>query len=258
MNMRIFLVSVVAALAVVSTVQADVFVEDWNDSLLTNNDWQYWVDSVGTTSTRPADAGENRDMKWSRSGGVNNSGYVWSPGNELHKTWNRYWPAYMAPPDSVASINLENQVLSINVNDLGTLGSGGTISLHFFIGEWNAVGGAGPEDDTFVFYQHETALTIGQNTWAQTTFAIGDDSQWSEIIKSNNNATKPSDLYENPQQWGFVIDLSTGPADTLPADSLFGFDGLRAVPEPTALVYWVLAGLLGFCVRRWTALRRQN
>ena len=86
MKIRISLVSVLAALAFVGTVQGDVFVEDWNDSLLGNNDWQYWVDSVDTTSTRPADAGENRDMKWSPWGGVNDSGYVWSPGSELHKT----------------------------------------------------------------------------------------------------------------------------------------------------------------------------
>ncbi len=196
-----------------ATAQAEVFVEDWDDAAAQHHDWQYWV-AGSNTGTRPTVDGQNQDMNWSATGGVSDSGYVWSPGGEWLETWGRLWPAYMAPPDPVASVNLANQTLSINVNDFGAvaaLPTQITLPLHLFIGELIA-NGSGLADDEYVFFQHSATITVGNDEWAHTSLAIGEDGNWSDIFRSTGNTKTPSDLYADPQQWGFVIDLASVPS----------------------------------------------
>ncbi len=250
MHSRISLLAVFLLSASLMTAQAEVFVEDWDDPSNENHDWKYWV-AGSNTDTRPAVDGQNQDMNWSATGGVSDSGYVWSPGSEWFPTWDRLWPAYMAPPDPVAAINLAGQTLSISVNDFGTVAALPTqleVPLHLFIGEWN-VNSTGSEDDEYVFFQHNATITVGNDEWAHTSFEVGDDGNWSDILRSDGNTKTPSDLYADPQQWGFVIDLAS-----VPSSIRLGFDGLGAVPEPSGFVLMSLA-LIGAALWGWRRRR---
>ncbi len=234
---RACLLAFVFVTALPVSARGDVFAEDWDNSTNRNHDWQYWV--VGAnTGTRPGVLGQNKDMIWSATGGVSDSGYVKSPGMEWFELWDRLWPAYMAPPDRVDDVSLASQFVSVSVHDFGTVALLPTpieLPLHLFVGEW-IENGAGLEDDTYVFFQHNAAITVGNNKWAQTTFAVGDDSNWTEIISSPGNTKVPSDLYTNPQQWGFVLNTPS-----VPDSIVLGFDRLRTVPEPSGFVLLALA-----------------
>jgi len=86
-------------------------------------------------------------------------------------------PAYMAPPDYVAPVNLARQVVSISVNDFGTLASAeGADALSPSFLHWRVVvNGPGLEDDEYAFFQHNATIAVGDNIWETTDFAIGGD-----------------------------------------------------------------------------------
>jgi len=114
------------------------------------------------------------------------------------------------------------------------------------------VNGPDPADDTYVFFQHNATITVGDNVWARTEFDIGGDDNWSVILANPGNTTTPSDLYIDPQQWGFVLDH-----DFLPEGVQLGFDQLEVVPEPSGLVLMSLA-MLGLALCGWCCRARSD
>jgi hypothetical protein len=102
---------------------------------------------------------------------------------------------------------------------------------------------------------NSATIAVGRNAWETTDFAVGDDSGWSVIIESFGNLKTPSDLYLNPQQWGFVLDH-----ESLPEGIELGFDQLETVPEPSGLALFSAAvlGAVLFVRGRRTSAGRPN
>jgi hypothetical protein len=191
------------------------YVETWDAG---PGDWQYWVED----ETVPVRGGKNHPVDWSSTGGYDNSGYISTPLDELFVTFDAFWPAYMAPPDPVDPVDLNDKTVRVRVSDFGTSGLPDD-SLRLFIGEWDV-------NDNYVFYAHNTPIPIGDDWDTLTMFDIGDDSNWT-LIEDGGLGKDPSDLYVNPQQWGFTL---LGLVDPAPVPQLTGtlaFDELRITDE---------------------------
>ncbi len=222
------------ALATWSGAQAD-YIQDWNAG---GGGWQYWVEDP-TGSVR---SGRNKAVQWSANSGVNDSGHIRTPLDELLITFGLHYPAYMAPPDPVDAVDLRDQAIHISVNDFGSASILPSAPVHFFIGEWNTL-------NDHVFFVRDAPIAVGSNTWRRTTFEVGTDAQWSELVRVGSTK-QPHDLYLNPQQWGFaLVNLPQPPT------GLIGFDALRVVPEPLMLHVLAVGGLMVLATRRIRAHR---
>ena len=194
--------------------------ENWDAG---GNDWMYWAaDPISPARL----GGDNEPMDWSATGGYGNSGYVSAPLGSLFITWDRYWPAYQAPP-SVDPVSLNGQVLRVHGNDLATSNLPDNC-LRAFIGEWIS-------DTEYVFFAHNTPLSFGRNSWDVVGEAIvGGDPDWHDIVRVGSTKTA-SDLYNNPQQWGIVIEGLGGIGIGEQPTGTLGFDELLIEDGP---VYW--------------------
>ena len=194
----------------------DGYVQTWDAG---GGDWQYWIEDL----TDIVRGGRNEPVDWSPTGGYGDSGYISTPLEELFVTFDSFWPAYMAPPDPVDSVDLAGKTVRIRVNDSGA-SSLPEDSLRLFIGEWIS-------ETDYVFFAHNTPVTIGNDWNALSSFDVGDDSNWTEIARVGSPKA-PSNLYLDPQQWGFtLVGLDgAGPLAGPPSGTL-AFDELQIVNE---------------------------
>jgi hypothetical protein len=225
MSVRILIGLVVAGLARIAA-GAAVYEEEWNASGNGAHRWNYWT--TGDVA-----------MAWQATGGRADSGHVSAPlaacSNWLNDS---RWPAYtFADRDATQNIDLvSGSALSVyaRMADPATLNGG---SLHFFIGEWLS-------QSNYVFYQHNAVVTVATNDWSvRSSWTAGTDLDWT-LVDRAGSTKNPTDLYANPQQYGFVIRGSAGQ----PTGSL-GLDSFAVIPEPATLAL-AAGGAMLFAVYR--------
>lgn len=234
MNYRSAGLGVVVLVALLSAAFGD-YTENWNSSGDANHNWAYW------SSNEVA-------IPWMSSGGYNDSGYVQANLTSM-TNWcadNSYWVGYlitntMAPEQHV---DLTGKWIEIRANDMNTADLDGG-ELYFFIGDWS-----GPAN--YSFFYNTNSLTLGANSWdVLHSIAIGENDNWGTIAQVGNTQT-PDDLFNNPQQYGFVIYNADG-NNGKPSGQL-GLDNFAVVPEPFSASL-LGAGLLAFRLLRRRAAR---
>lgn len=239
MRKPLLLMGIVTGLMVWSWCAAAAgYFERWNDPLLENNYWRYWIDPDGA----PAE--------WSSTGGVGNSGHIASPLGVL-ETWglaNTYWPIYTMDgqrrPEQEIDL-VQDPILTAVLSAGGLSVSLGGGRVYYFIGEWNA-NGPGPDDA--IFYRTKAALTINPLDWnVPSPVYAGSDLEW-ELIFSVNSSKKASELFTNPQQYGLVV---IGAAGAM-SGNLF-VDNFGVIPEPAGAA-WAALGLGLWAI--WPSRRR--
>lgn len=200
------------------------YIEEWNRESAGNHHWDYW-----TTS--------NISMGWRATGGEQDSGYVSAPLGACSNWLTAYWPAYLemdkAPEQEL--VLTPNSSLSVTLNDLNSaILNGGAARL--FIGEWI-------DGSNWVFFSHNTALTVNHTNWlTPSQLLMGGNDSWS-VISQTGNVKNATDLYNHPQQYGFVV---LG-GNSQPIGEL-GFDSFQLIPEPQTLAL-LSVGLLIFLQR---------
>jgi len=244
----------------VSAAAGDSYDEEfWNDPVKQHNKWTYWdTDYLGPGGEEKKD--HHNPMVWFATDGVANSGYVRTPLGEMDPAFVHnaaaYWPAY--PGDDVVTgfpdIDLSFPGAAISVFIKGSdslLGQVGSFSLaggdvRFFVGYWLDHDPDTSDDDEQAFYCTEGTFAVGDDVWERSTVILGGDDDWLMIVKENSTKT-PTQLYSNPQQWGFVIwPVTLGDSPS----GLLGFDNFRVIPEPGTLGLLALGG--------WAVCRRKR
>lgn len=230
--------------------------ENWNHAGAGNNLWSLWDTSFNGGGS-PND--HNRPLAYLTSGGYANSGHVRSDLRLCtvameHQTARAYWPAYPGedevPHFPPIDLNVPNAAISIMINDVGptpaNLGGG---AVHFFIGYYDGKGTEQTDDDEQAFFCTKGAFAIHPGSWQSSVVALGGDSDWYTIVidEQPGPATTPTDLYTNPQQWGFVIyQTAVGAQPT----GLLGWDEFHLIPEPLSITVLAVGG--------WALLRRRQ
>ena len=211
---------------------ATVYQEEWNAAGSGAHFWNYWTTTDVT-------------MAWHASGGRADSGYVSAP-LAACSNWlgNSHWPAYtFTDRDPTQNIDLvAGSVVSVfaRMTDPDAL-NGGT--LHFFVGEWLS-------ESNYVFYRRNATVAVGTNDWnAFSVFVAGADADWT-LVDQVGNTKNPTDLYSNPQQYGFVVSGSS----SQPSGDL-AFDSFAVVPEPGSLALAAGGAILFAAWRRWRRTR---
>lgn len=229
--MRAWLCTIMAGVSLVSLSWAD-YIENWNDSGATNNHWS-WFDGAA-----------DQPLAWSETGGYDDSGYVESDLGSLER-WpntNAYWTSYLITNSMLPGqhVDLNNATVRVRINDLGSADFNGG-ELYFFVGEWYS-------ESDLRFYYRNLALTPDAGSWdTPISFSIGTDADWGAIVEIGADRD-PSDLFLNPQQYGFVLFDAEG-ASGDPSGSL-GFDAFAiVVPEPGVASLLGL-GLVGLLLKR--------
>ncbi len=224
--------------------------ETWDNPGLENNEWAYWDLQYGTVPHC------HNPMNHFAGGGVNGSGQVQAPLAEMdpaefHSYW-AFWPAY--PGENFATqpfpdIDLSIPGAAISVYVMGlhnpidppvSLAGG---QLRFFIGYWDGKDTEETDDDEQAFFCTDGTFDVGDNGWIETTVVLGDNDDWMTIVKEEDppHDTQPTDLYVNPQQWGFTI--FPVPPLSQPSGGSLCFDEFHLIPEPSVLALVVLGAL---------------
>lgn len=255
------------------------------------NLWAYWDEDFEPDP--PEEAGGNyhhRPMRWSSSGGVGDSGYVWTPLSEVmteHNEIQAYWPAYMtdqqtsyynyyykdkSPHPRHLDLTIENALITASLRDLEDVSTsdnpepvnldGGKI--RFFVGKWWH---DDLKDDAFIFfYNNNGEFQVSGSDWTTSSVPVGNGTasadDWPVIASSKDMdgfRDPPSDgdeayeHFDSPQQWGFVIH-NPAASVTPNISGELGFDDFAVVPEPSA---FVLLGI-GFFLVFWCLRRTQD
>jgi len=260
------LMAIVVSLLAVSFAKAGPYQqESWNDSAAPENGenyWAYWDENYSVPDEPPEANYHHHPMEWSATGGVDDSGYVWTPLAEMepeHDEVRAHWPAYLTDqtadhfevPHREIDLSIDNAHISLAVKDRGTAVpvdlEGG--KLHFFIGHWWVNNEADPADDQWTFFYNANGdYGFNSTDWTVTTVPVGagkDD--WPVISQSGIGNTNPLppvseawELFVSPQQWGVVI---YDPASTVldqPSGEL-GFDNFSIIPEPSTMALIVMS-----------------
>ena len=269
-------VSLVALAVTAPVARADPYQrEDWNNPAAPENGenyWAYWDENYSIPDEPPEANYHHHPMPWSPTGGVGDSGYVWTPLAEMeshHDEVRAHWPAYLT--DQIADhfevahreidLSIDNAHISLAVKDRGTAITpvnleGGQI--YFFIGQWWLNNEADPDDDQWIFFYNANAnYDFNALNWTVTSVPVGTGTtDWPVIAQSGVGNSYPLppvsnawELFVSPQQWGVVI---YDPAATVldqPSGEL-GFDNFAIIPEPYTIV---LIGMAAVCLllARW-------
>ncbi|MDP6633272.1 MAG: hypothetical protein QGG42_00055 [Phycisphaerae bacterium] len=219
--------------------------EYWDTPALGNNNWTYWDEDYNGLSGEPTD--HNKPMNYFAGGGVGGSGYVSGALGDMEPALahsvSTFWPAYpgeLFPDSPFPYVDLSIPGAAVSVWIKGGHGLGSAIDLaggeiRFFIGYYDGKGTETLDDDEQAFYCTKDAFDFGDNVWDQTVVTLGGDLNWDTIAKVETTTdTKPTDLYDGPQQWGFCI--HGVPLGESPGGGSLGFDRFEVTPEPGALV----------------------
>ena len=123
-----------------------------------NHWWHYW-----TTNDNP--------LPWQPAGGADGA-YARAPLSALVLWQGGYYPIYSVGMSNAMSREAyedpyltSNTIVRVAVNGFTGLDLKGG-SLRMFIGVWNS-------SNTYAFFYHTNALTLGDNAWVTNTFRIG-------------------------------------------------------------------------------------
>jgi len=252
--------AIVLLIATLAAAQTDYTQEDWNDSQLQENGWFYWNENNGQVPPN-----HHEPLNWQATGGVDNTGHVYTDGLDLltphHDETRAYYPAYnmtdLVPPHH---INLEVPDAAIQVSFAARVQPFNHLDFHGgviapFVGYWDH----DTERQAFFYNRHGVPANqipnyfSGNPRWREFTFPCAPE-DWEVLVVS---APPPpgvddvTDLLHWPQQWGFTILDSNGPPT-----GVLAVDNFRIVPEPAtmAILFLALLSHLAFaCRRRRTA-----
>lgn len=192
----------VAAACLAACTARAAYIEEWDDPGLTNHNWLAWC-TDGFSWTGGA------YLVFSQFGGVGNSGYVRIDDMATLSEWDGvYWPAYTEEGPATNRMRAYTQDLDLNMDSLirvygrrdvaSDLKSG---EVCFFIGRWEAA-------TNQAFYYYNQPVTVNTNDWDVRTVIDIAPGDWMAI--TNVGSMTPESLYDNPQQYGFVIIGATG------------------------------------------------
>ncbi len=240
--------------------------EDWNCPTAKENYWCYWDESYDPYPPPDQYNYHNRPMNWEATGGVRNTGYVWTPLEDLHSVHDvrAYWPAYMfeqvtekyGVPNREIDLTIDDAHIRVAVKDVG--GAGQPVNLHgaklyFWVGYWWVADDPAPDSWAF-FYNANGHFTFDSSDpagWTTSTIPVGEGTtDWGIISMSGMGEGNPAppvseawELFVAPQQWGFVI--FDPDVDVLPPPSgALGFDNWAIIPEPSTLTLLALGVLV--------------
>ncbi|MBP7830395.1 MAG: PEP-CTERM sorting domain-containing protein [Kiritimatiellae bacterium] len=200
------------------------YVDNFNDTDAREHNWMYWGVPTGGGPTQDYAA------VWMANGGVGNSSRLTLDLQDAREVYSSYWPQYLVDDyrDADQELDFRNHSVSaiFNSHNVVDVFNGGT--LHFFIGEWQ-------DSEHYSFYYHDTAFTVNvpQGDWSQfTTIDIGTgDEDWT--LLAGSNPVTATNLFDNPQQYGFVI-VGAGSQPTFNL-SMDDFSAIQTIPEPGVL-----------------------
>ena len=249
--------------------RADPYQEElWNDPSAEENGenyWAYWDEAYNGPGELPEANYHHRPINWMNTGGVDNTGHVWTPLADLETEHddNAYWPVYLT--DQIADhygVPHREIALTPNVDYIRLAVKEPALAptpvdlkgaqLHFFVGQFWA---NDPDPDEWAFFYNANGFYDFNNTaWTTTLVPVGEGTtDWGVIsMSSNPPITQASGLFSSPQQWGFVIfDPSATVLD--PPEGELHFDNFGIViPEPSSfpLAALGLLGLLAYAGRK--------
>jgi len=194
------------------------YIENWDTS---NNNWSYWDNPPPPNHT---------PMVHVPSGGAGGlgDGYVKTPLSQLVPaqihTLDALWPAYLDEPtkDPDQRLNLNNDpIIKVRLNDLGSANLQGG-AVYFFIGTW-------VDESNQVFWRYNEPLTINADSWAIKSVIDVRGGNWVVIVHDGMPGAVPEDFYNDPPQYGFVIQ---GQDDDVQLTGELGFDSFANVTDP--------------------------
>jgi len=257
--------TVVVCVSLVSTASAMPYEsEAWDCPTAQEHYWCYWDE---TYDPYPSESNyHNRPMNWEATGGVRDTGYVWTPLQELESYHDvrAYWPAYMfeqvtgkhGVPNREIDLTIEDAHIQAALKDDGGDGGvGSQVNLHgaevyFFVGHY-WVDLADPSGDQWAFFYNANGhFSFEAGRWTTSTIPVGEGTtDWGIVSMSGMGEGHPAppvsqawELFNAPQQWGFVIFDPTATVLPTPSGTL-AFDNWAVVPEPATLGLLAMGGL---------------
>jgi formylglycine-generating enzyme required for sulfatase activity len=191
------------------------YVENWNSASLANHNWLYQY-SYYAASLVPAD--------WRASGGVAGSGYV---STSFADPWmSSYWAAQVddgeQPVEEGQRVDFSGKTVRVAVGNAdGTFLDNGC-KVYFFIGEYYRT-----TPRKWRFFYNTAPVYVNPTGWTvYSDVATGSDDNWVLLTAQGMPAGRASDLFNRPQQYGFVLFGGSG----APQGNL-GFDNFAVIPE---------------------------
>lgn len=250
--------------------------EQWNDSIAEENLWAYWDEDYDVGEPESANY-HHHPMAWMATGGVANSGHVWT---SLPDLWTEhddraYWPAYLTDqitqyygvPDREIDLTPNIDSIRMAVKDRAVTTpvdlNGG--KLYFFVGQWWSHPSDPDQDRWAFFYNANGFYDFNATQWTTTLVPVGEGTtDWGIISMSGVNNDYPDppvsearELFDSPQQWGVVIFDPLATVLAAPEGEL-AFDNFGIViPEPSTFVLLAMnaLGLFVYALRRRISFR---
>ena len=279
--MKLWLTVFVAVFVITSgvTLAVPYEQEQWNDPNAGEhgeNYWAYWDEDYDGPGEPESENYHNRPMNWMSSGGVDNSGYVWTPLADLWTEHDEfaYWPAYLTDqitehygiPDREILLTPNIDFIQMAVKDRALAAMPVDLKgaqIHFFVGQWWHHPSDPDQDQWAFFYNANGSYDFNAKEWTTTQVPVGEGTtDWSIISMSGVGNTNPLppvseawELFDSPQQWGFAIydpnaTVLYGPEGELAFDNF-----AVVVPEPSAMI---LLGTSVICLLACAWRRRRR
>jgi len=241
------------------------------------NLWAYWDEDFEPDPQEGSGYNyHHHPMPWSATGGVDNSGYAWTPLVELmseHNELKAHWPAFLtdqqttyydyhypgkAPPRDL-DLTVDNAYITVSLLDRELVSTSSTPpgpvdlaggKIYFFVGHWWHNDPDDLTDDAFIFfYNANDEFDVTGNDWTTSFVPVGEgtalEGDWPVIASSEGlpgyedpplDGDEAYEHFISPQQWGFVIYNELATVAPIISGEL-GFDNFAVVPEPcTALL----------------------
>lgn len=173
---------------------------------------------------------------------MSNSGRITTDLSDTRDVYSGYWRFYLLETnrDAGQELNFANHTVSARFNSHGDPDPFNGGQIYFFIGEWL-------DSSHYSFYRYNTSFVFnvdeGGRTNATTIYISGSESEWT--LFAGQNAVSVTNLFDNPQQYGFVILGQSGqPTNRISMD-----DFAAVIPEPATISLLGVAVGLGLLSR---------
>ncbi|HOW97874.1 MAG TPA: PEP-CTERM sorting domain-containing protein [Kiritimatiellia bacterium] len=204
------------------------YVETFNDTGDQEHHWMYWG--------QPTGGGEVADQSvvWMANGGAGGTPRVTVDMENLDYNANGYWLHYLNSPDvggtrtTDQELNFNDHIVTaaFNSHNIADPFNGG--SVFFFLGQYIDGG-----NSAWYYFNQAFTVNVTQDDWSQATSIgiTGAESEWT--LLSGNASISVTNLFNNPQQYGFVI-VGAGSQPTYNL-SMDNFSAAQVIPEPGVL-----------------------